>query len=517
MRPRWCALLLLARPLAAQVPAGDSAWVAGDFARARTAYQLALHDNPGSVRALYRLGVLASWDGQLDSSLALLRDAREIEPRDPDVRIQEARVLAWAGRYQAAIVRWDSLLAEFPDRRDAALGRAQTLAWAGRLDAADSAYGALVAQDSSDVDALAGQAQVASWRGDFLNAIRYYRLALERDPKHVASLVGLAQVRQWQGRPAEARPLVDRALAIAPSDRTALEVRAAIHAMVRPQMDLTIGWSHDSDRNTLWWENLGTSIALGPGVRGFARVGLAQATDPVRSGSRATGEVGGSYDIGSLGLSAALGGRRLSSDAASDRTLATWRAGASYRITPSAGMGVGYAHYSIDETAQLLGRNLDLDELTFDGDAELRPGLSLSLGGSIGWFSDHNSRRAAVVAVNQRVARGLTAGVLFRTLSYDTKGVGYFSPDRFHVGEARATYVYGIRKWEGRLSGGLGVQQVGSAGSGQSQWHLEARVARRWAVLDEVALSGGISNSAESSTTGAFRYYTAALSLRLGL
>jgi hypothetical protein len=42
-------------------------------------------------------------------------------------------------------------------------------------------------------------------------------------------------------------------------------------------------------------------------------------------------------------------------------------------------------------------------------------------------------------------------------------------------------------------------------------------VARRFGVINEVALSGGISNAAVSSTTGAFRYYTAQLTARIGL
>jgi hypothetical protein len=122
-----------------------------------------------------------------------------------------------------------------------------------------------------------------------------------------------------------------------------------------------------------------------------------------------------------------------------------------------------------------------------------------------------------VVSLTQRVARRFTVGLFGRALGYDARGTGYFAPDRFLVGEVRGSYTYGLRRWEARLSGGLGAQQIGQGGRAQSEWHAEARVARRWSVINEVALSGGFSNSAESSTTGAFRYYTAALSLRLGL
>ena len=74
-----------------------------------------------------------------------------------------------------------------------------------------------------------------------------------------------------------------------------------------------------------------------------------------------------------------------------------------------------------------------------------------------------------------------------------------------------------MARWETRLSGGLGVQQVGHGSAAQAEGHLEARVARRWATINEVGLGLGYSHSAISSTTGAFDYYTLVLNLRLGL
>jgi len=53
-----------------QIAAGDSAWAAENYYLARIAYERALRDDSTSVRALYRLGILASWDGLLDSALA---------------------------------------------------------------------------------------------------------------------------------------------------------------------------------------------------------------------------------------------------------------------------------------------------------------------------------------------------------------------------------------------------------------------------------------------------------------
>jgi len=46
---------------------------------------------------------------------------------------------------------------------------------------------------------------------------------------------------------------------------------------------------------------------------------------------------------------------------------------------------------------------------------------------------------------------------------------------------------------------------------------LDGRLARKWGLSNEVALFLAWTNSAASSTTGAFRYFTGSLSARIGL
>ena len=230
-----------------------------------------------------------------------------------------------------------------------------------------------------------------------------------------------------------------------------------------------------------------------------------------------SGEVGATINRGDASLTAALGGRKLASDLGLDRSLGTWRLGASYRLTATAGAGINYAHYSIDETAFLVGNDLDIDDLSLDGDVELARNLTLGLGGGLGYLSDNNHRRSAAVALTTRLTPRASVGFFGRGLWYDFRGPGYFSPDHFLLGEVRGSYTHAIRRWEGKLSGGLGLQDSGTGGSADAEWHADVRVARRWATINEVALSGGVTNSALSSATGAFRYYTLNLSLRLGL
>ncbi len=65
-----------AAPAAAQRDAGDEAWTAGRHEEARIAYERVLAEDPHDARANLRLGILLSWRGELDSSLALLARAR---------------------------------------------------------------------------------------------------------------------------------------------------------------------------------------------------------------------------------------------------------------------------------------------------------------------------------------------------------------------------------------------------------------------------------------------------------
>ena len=512
------ALVALSAPTArAQVARGDSAWAAGDFHVASIAYERALAADSSSVRALYRLGILASWDGRLDSALTLIARARSIEPQDPDVMIAQARISSWKGDHKAALALYDSVLAARPGNREAALSRAQVLGWVGRFKEADAGYARLMGENPRDLDALAGRGQIAAWSGDLKMAVEYYTAALSVDSSHVRSLVGLAQVRSWQGRHRESMELNDRALAIEQGNRDALQLQAAIRGARRPLLEPTLGWSHDSDDNTAWWETVRVSMFLADGLQGFANVGLAQLSDPTRQANRAGGEAGLRYNVGDFGVTGAVGVRHLSSDFASDQTPATWRGGLSYRLSPGAGIGVGYAHYPFDETAFLAGQKLIVDELSADGDVNLREDITLGLGGGFGWFSDDNQRHSFVVSVTKRFPPQWTAGLFGRLLGYDHQGQGYFSPDRYLTGEARGSFTQTWTGWEGRLGAGLGVQQTFEGATVQSEWHLDGRLARKWGVANEVALSLGYTNSAASSTTGAFRYFTGSLSARIGL
>src|SRR2546428_1595558 len=111
-------VLAVARPLAAQLPEADEAFRRGDYRAARAGYERVLAGDSLNVRALYRLAILDSWDGKLARSLARFARLRRLEPRDEDIQVSQAQVLAWTGDTRASEALYDSVLARSPRRAD---------------------------------------------------------------------------------------------------------------------------------------------------------------------------------------------------------------------------------------------------------------------------------------------------------------------------------------------------------------------------------------------------------------
>jgi tetratricopeptide (TPR) repeat protein len=501
----------------AQQREADEAWSQGHYEAARAGYQQVLRQNPSAARANLRLGIMLSWQGKLDSALTLIARARAADPADIDMRLAQARVRSWDRQYDVAIALYDSVLAQRPNLREAELGKAQALSWAGRLKEADGVYRAMVARNPSDRDARLGQAQVSAWQGDLSTAEQRYRAILAQNPRDADARAGLGYVYYWQGREAAARRQARVALTVDSTHKAGRTLLRTIHEATRPTTEGIASWSNDSDHNTSFWQTLSASGSLGAGVGIFGSVNALETSDPTLDATRVGGEAGVSLALGRLQLSGAAGARRLVPAVADPRTAATYRGRLGYRPVPWFALSVGYSRSPFDEIASLMERDLDLEVLEGGFDARPFAGLSIYAAGSGLWLNDGNSRTGVLGGVTQKLDRRFSVGLFGRTLSYERRGVGYFSPDRFSVLEATAGYSLEAGFWTGSLGGGLGAQQVGERGAAQSEWHVEGRLGRRWGVGNRVELFGLVTNSAVSSTSGAFRHRSAGLTVRLGL
>lgn len=504
-------------PLCAQQREADEAWNLGHYEAARVGYEQVLRQNASAARANLRIGLMLSWQGKLDSALTFIARARTADPADIDMRLAQARVRAWDKQYDAAIALYDSVLVERPDLREAELGKALTHSWAGRLNEAEAVYRAMIARNSSDREALLGQAQVTAWRGDLSTAGQLYRAVLRRDPRDADALAGLGYVYYWQGREAAARKQAAAALAVDSTHKAGQALRRTIQQASRPAVEASANWGNDSDHNTSFWQTLSASASPGPGVGVFGSVSALETSDPILDATRVGGEAGVSLTLGRFQLTGAAGARRLVPDVAAPRTAATYRGRLGYRPAPGFGLGLGYSRVPFDEIASLMERDLDLELLEGGFDARPFAGFSIFAAGSELWLTDGNTRTGLVAGLTQKLHRRFSVGLFGRTLSYEERGVGYFSPDRFSVLEATGVYSIETTSWTGSMGGGLGAQQVGERGAAQSEWHVEGRLGRRWGGGNRVELFGLVTNSAVSSTTGAFRYRSAGLTVKLGL
>ncbi|MEA2725501.1 MAG: hypothetical protein QOH59_3272, partial [Gemmatimonadales bacterium] len=373
------------------------------------------------------------------------------------------------------------------------------------------------AADPSDIDMRLAEARVRSWKGDLSTAEQLYRAILAQHPENADALAGLGYVYYWEGRERAARAQARAALAVDSTHKAGRDLLRTIEEPNRPATEATANWSNDSDHNTSFGQTLSVYASPGAGVGIFGSVSVLETSDPILEATTVGGEAGVSVGLGRFRLTGAAGARRLFPEVADPRTAATYRARLAYRPASSFGMSIGYSRLPFDEIASLVERDLDLELV--EGGFEARPfaGFRIFATGSGLWLSDGNTRTGVLAGLAQKIHRRFAVGLFARTLSYEERGVGYFSPDRFSVLEATAGYTIETRSWNGTLGGGLGAQQVGERGAAQSEWHIEGRLARRWGSGNRVEVFGLVTNSAVSSTSGAFRYRSAGLTVRLGL
>ncbi len=394
---------------------------------------------------------------------------------------------------------------------------AMAVARAGHVDSALALLARARASDPANPELQLAEARVLGWAGRSGEAIARFDSLLVRNPSNADAMVALGYVYHWQGRERAARRQAGAALALDSTNADALELRRAIRLATRIVVEMSADWSNDSDRNTGFRQTLGLSAPLADGLRFLGSAGVLEASDPFRDATRIGGEAGFGWSRGKLEAAALGGMRRLNPETGDARTAATYRGNVRWRPDPAFGVGAGYARYPFDEIASLFERDLNIESLEGGFDAHPDARLLLTGGGGALWLSDGNRRTEGQAAITQDIGRHISVGASGRALGYRQAGVGYFSPDRFHLLEGTAAMRAGNATWDGRLSGGLGAQQIGRGADTQTEWHIEGRVGRNWGDGNRIEGFGGVTNSAVSSTTGAFRYRTAGVLLKLGI
>src|SRR5207248_656604 len=203
-------------------------------------------------------------------------------------------------------------------------------------------------------------AEAAFQRGDYRAARAAYERVLAADSTNVRALYRLAILDSWDGKlgraldrfarlrrlePRDGDIMVATERALAPQDRTVLELERELRAAVRPQVRTTVDGAGDSDGNTFVAQEAYYEASLGTAVRGTLRAGWRHAS----LGTAAAASYGAGGQVSApLGAKAAvqagLGVRRLHPDGGAGTTPLTAALGLRLRPGRYVAGGIGYSH-----------------------------------------------------------------------------------------------------------------------------------------------------------------------------
>ncbi|HRN53197.1 MAG TPA: hypothetical protein PK788_06840, partial [Gemmatimonadaceae bacterium] len=395
--------------LAARVAQGDAAWAREDHPAARAAYDAVVRaDSSYSSRAVFRVGLLHAWSNRFAPALAALRLYVRLEPNDLDGRVALARTYAWASEFDASLAEYDTILARNATFRDAVVGRAQTLAWSDRIPEAE--------------------AELERW------------LALRANDAGAWTLLG--QFRRWRGDAHGAQTALEYALALAPENSAAREQMAWVRVELAPAVSWSLVAAKDSERNTLWHQEL-TVDAPGWGssrVGVAARLREASVTDGgalVMPGITAfvTGRPAGRgvttrAELGVVQFPAAIA-------AATTEWRGTLRAAGSPR--PGLRLSGGASREPFDEVLSTARRAMMFTVVDADASYALHPRLQAGLSGSVGRADGEGAeatRTTVTGALRYTPRRGASLALTHREASWDEPQFGvFFAPQRWATTE----------------------------------------------------------------------------------
>jgi tetratricopeptide (TPR) repeat protein len=238
-----------------------SALKAGQPAEAERATRAAIAAAPNAKAWEFLARALGRQD-RLDEALAAIDEALALDPECADAQLVRANLMARIGRNEDALVALDALAARGRETPQLAFSRGVVLSNLTRLEEAESAFAAGVARWPGN-DALQNALAHARWmRGEGGLFTRDFEAAVARNPDdvalrlHCADLLRLADFRDRSesllreglmrapdhpallqslgvlldelDRTAEALPLLERAMALAPHIQTRINLVCAL-------------------------------------------------------------------------------------------------------------------------------------------------------------------------------------------------------------------------------------------------------------------------------------------------
>jgi arylsulfatase A-like enzyme len=172
-------------------------------------------------------------------SLGYAGSARPAASRSVDLRrfvvdldgLSSARALAAAGRQAEALAAYDAFLSSYPASGLVEQERGQVLAAMSRYDDAARAFARALSLDPADAVSALNLGILAVMKGDTAGAERMFLASLAIEEPQPEAHLNLALLYLYKlGRPQDARPHLERFLALAPEDAEAGKVRGLLEA-----------------------------------------------------------------------------------------------------------------------------------------------------------------------------------------------------------------------------------------------------------------------------------------------
>lgn len=239
-----------------QLDAASEAFEQGRFEQARSQFEAATKQDPGSIRAWSGLGWSLWQLGRQDQALKVWNDVLKVSPKEPGILLALGQAYEKQGRWDQALGYYDRVLKLGENTKEAHLGRARVLIQNERWEAARDDLQQAIAKDPQDAamqfelarvylkldrrsDAEVILRRLASRSpepkylrllGDgmltlerFDEAADYYRRALARDPDHRGTVLSLGRAYSRNHRFAEALDVLNGWVKRHPEDDQARE------------------------------------------------------------------------------------------------------------------------------------------------------------------------------------------------------------------------------------------------------------------------------------------------------
>lgn len=189
----------------------------GKKCEAQHLYKQLLDIVPNFAEALYRLGLVAQEDGQLDEAAAYIERAIQADPNQPFYYYSLGLILLDRGEHQEAKILLQRALALNPNFAQAHNQLGIITQGEQRFDEAVHYFQAAVSANPAYARAHNNLGNLLKAQGNLAAAIACFREALRLDPQYSLALINLAGALMEQGELGEAEKLYFRAIELNPN------------------------------------------------------------------------------------------------------------------------------------------------------------------------------------------------------------------------------------------------------------------------------------------------------------